>query len=128
MQMREKIGRINGVTVLRHDHNTDPFAQTFVLYCDRSCPRHTGMAHRQRFDLRRMDVVASSNDDVFNTPGYLQIAVLVDPTKVLCHEPTALVESGFCGQLIVEIAEHQTCAATSNVSDFSGRERPVWIF
>src|SRR5689334_21321330 len=90
---------------------------------DRKC-RGTldfGMASGQGLDPCWINIVTAANDDVLLPPGYSQIAVSIDPAEVAGHEPTAGIERIFGRLLIVEIAEHQTCATTTDLADLADR-------
>ena len=122
--------RRNGLSAPEHHGEADALAQPVVGdgYC--RGPLDTGVAHRELFDPRRVDIVAAADDDLLLAPGEAEISVLVDPAHVAGHEPAVVVETRFGGELVVEIAEHQACAASGEQPDLARRQayRRVFLF
>ena len=68
------------------------------------------------------------NDHVLLTTGNAQIAVFVDPAEIASHEPTVTIEGLLRSLLVVEIAEHQARATTTNLTDLVRLQCAVGIF
>src|SRR5262245_10162558 len=81
---------------------------------DRSVPL------RQRFDVCRMDIAATADDQVLLAAGDMEIARLVDPAEIAGHKPSLRVKRRLSRLLVVEIAEHQAGAAAADLTDFAG--------
>src|SRR5205823_4986227 len=68
---------------------------------------------------RRINVAAAADDHILLAAGDPQIARLVDLSEIAGHKPSCGVERGLGSRLVVEIAEHQAGAATSDFADFA---------
>src|ERR1051326_4521950 len=77
------------------------------------------MAQRHGLDRRRVNVTAAAYDYVLLAAGDPQIPRLVDLSEIAGHEPPRGIERGLGCRLVVEVAEHQTGAATADLADFA---------
>src|SRR4051794_11937268 len=67
-----------------------------------------------------MNVAPAADDHILLSAGKMEIARVVEPAEVAGHEPALRVERRLRRALVIEIAEHQAGAATTDLADFAG--------
>ena len=72
VEIEEQLLRIHHRPVPGHDHDQDPFAETFVLHRQCGGALDSGWRMVSNSIWRGMDVVPATDDDVLDPPGDLR--------------------------------------------------------
>ncbi|MNV65875.1 hypothetical protein D3C71_1585970 [compost metagenome] len=105
---------------MRDDRQTYLLAQPLVGHAEGGSLLHARMAMGVLFDVCRMDVVATTDDEVLLAAHNLKVSAFIKTPQITTEKPAAAVERGFRGRLVVEVAQHQQAAAPSDFADLAG--------
>ena len=127
-KMVEHLPGVGRRAVACNDRQAHAFAETLVGDRERRGLEHRGMLDCQVLDMRRINIVATADDEVLLAADDLQIAFGIEAPEVAGEKPATRVERVLGRRLVVEITEHQQPAARADLAQFAGFRLDVGVF
>src|SRR6516164_11344339 len=127
MQVAEELLRFDTSTIPQDHGETNLFAEPLVGDREGGTAGDRGVAHRHILDPRRMNVVATPDDQVLLAADDIEAALVVEPAEIAAHEPSRSVERLLGRLLVVEIPQRQAGAAPTDLADRTCRRLDVGV-